>query len=90
MAREDVIFKEFQELNNPVALQAWLHGQAKSFNDTVYLYGIILTMIDVYEKGGAFISAAYVTKKPILLVGNGQSLKDIKEFNKEEILKGIF
>ncbi|MEK6951878.1 MAG: signal recognition particle-docking protein FtsY [Nanoarchaeota archaeon] len=64
--------------------------QAKSFNDTVNLDGIILTKMDVDEKGGAFISAAYVTKKPILLVGNGQSLKDIKEFNKEDILKGIF
>lgn len=64
--------------------------QAKSFNDIVNLDGIILTKMDVDEKGGAFISAAYVTKKPILLVGNGQNLKDIKEFNKEEILKGIF
>ncbi|MBI2498940.1 signal recognition particle-docking protein FtsY [Candidatus Woesearchaeota archaeon] len=53
--------------------------QAKSFNDAVNLDGIILTKMDVDEKGGAFISATFVTKKPILLVGNGQNLKDIKE-----------
>jgi len=64
--------------------------QARSFNEAVNLDGIILTKMDVDEKGGAFISATFVTKKPILLVGNGQNLKDIKEFNKEEILKGIF
>ena len=64
--------------------------QVKSFNEAVSLDGIILTKMDVDEKGGAFISTTFVTKKPILLVGNGQNLRDLKEFKKEEILKRIF
>ncbi|MEK6934269.1 MAG: signal recognition particle-docking protein FtsY [Nanoarchaeota archaeon] len=64
--------------------------QAKSFDEAVGLDAIILTKMDVDEKGGAFISTTYVTKKPIVLVCNGQELNNIKEFDKKEILNSIF
>ncbi|MBS3134255.1 signal recognition particle-docking protein FtsY [Candidatus Woesearchaeota archaeon] len=63
--------------------------QAQTFNKIVGIDGIILTKADVDEKGGAVVSMSYITKKPIIFLGVGQSLSDLKEFNKVEILKNI-
>jgi fused signal recognition particle receptor len=63
--------------------------QAKTFDEIVGFDGIILTKADIDEKGGAFISVSYVTKKPILFVGTGQRYQDIKGFDKDEILAQI-
>jgi len=63
--------------------------QAKKFNSEVGVDGIILTKADVYEKGGAAISAAYAIKKPILFLGVGQGYEDLREFNEEKIVKEI-
>tara|TARA_Y100000310_G_scaffold96121_1_gene93913 strand:+ start:4428 stop:5462 length:1035 start_codon:yes stop_codon:yes gene_type:complete len=64
--------------------------QAKRFNEAVNINGIILTKADIDEKGGAAISVSYVTKKPILYLGMGQSQDDLKEFNSKEILEMLF
>ena len=63
--------------------------QAKKFNEVIGIDAIILTKIDVDEKGGAAISISHITKKPILYVGTGQEYKDLKEFDKEEIMKSL-
>ncbi|QQG39104.1 MAG: signal recognition particle-docking protein FtsY [Candidatus Woesearchaeota archaeon] len=63
--------------------------QAQKFSEAVKLDGIILTKADIDEKGGAAISIGYITKKPILFLGVGQKYNDLKEFNKEEIIKSI-
>jgi fused signal recognition particle receptor len=63
--------------------------QVKQFNDAVGIDGIILSKLDVDEKGGAAISISYITKKPIIYFGNGQKYSDLKEFNKEELMKTI-
>ncbi len=63
--------------------------QAKAFNDSVDLSGIILSKADVDEKGGTAISVSHVTKKPILFLGTGQEYKDLEIFDKEKILKSL-
>lgn len=63
--------------------------QSQHFNNSIGIDGIILTKADIDEKGGAIISVSYVTHKPILFLGTGQNLNDIKEFNKEEIIKNL-
>jgi len=63
--------------------------QAKKFNDAIDIDGIILTKADVDEKGGAFVSVGFVTREPILYLGIGQSLNDLKEFNKDEIVESF-
>ncbi len=63
--------------------------QAKAFNDAVGIDGIILSKTDVDEKGGAFMSVSYITKKPILYVGTGQSYSDIKEFDSNIVIEGL-
>ena len=59
------------------------------FNDAVGIDGIILTKTDVYEKGGAALSASYTIKKPVLFLGTGQEYGDLKEFDPEEIVNGL-
>jgi len=63
--------------------------QSKSFNWSIGIDGIILTKADVDEKGGTALSVGYVTKKPILFLGTGQEMDDIKVFNKKEFVKEL-
>ncbi len=63
--------------------------QAKTFNEAVGIDGIILAKADVDEKGGAAISVSYVTKKPILYLGTGQSYNDLEPFSQEKVMKNI-
>jgi fused signal recognition particle receptor len=66
-----------------------IYDQARLFNDAVGVDAIILTKADVYEKGGAALSAAYTLKKPILFLGVGQEYKDLQPFDPEKIIKNI-
>ncbi|MCK5107469.1 MAG: signal recognition particle-docking protein FtsY [Nanoarchaeota archaeon] len=61
--------------------------QAKSFNEAVGIDTLILSKMDIDEKGGASISVSYVTKKPIIFIGSGQEYSDIEIFDKDKILK---
>jgi fused signal recognition particle receptor len=63
--------------------------QAQKFNDAVELDGIILSKADVDEKGGAAISVSYVTGKPILFLGTGQTYDSLEKFDKSIILRNL-
>ena len=63
--------------------------QAKEFNSAIGIDGIILSKADVDEKGGAMVSTSFVTHRPIIFIGTGQELDDLKEFNKDEIIKQL-
>lgn len=63
--------------------------QAKRFNDLVEMDGIILTKVDVDDKGGAPLSISYTIGKPILFLGVGQEYKDLEEFDSKIILKKL-
>jgi fused signal recognition particle receptor len=61
---------------------AW--QQAETFSTKVGIDASILTMADADIRGGAALSITYITKKPILFLGNGQSYDDLIPFNAEE------
>ncbi|MBI4015221.1 MAG: signal recognition particle-docking protein FtsY [Candidatus Aenigmarchaeota archaeon] len=63
--------------------------QAKLFNEAVGVDGIIVTKADVYEKGGALLSAVHSIKKPILFIGVGQEYGDFKPFVAEEVVESL-
>jgi len=63
--------------------------QAKSFNWSIGIDGIILTKADVDEKGGTALSVGYVTKKPILFLGTGQEYNKIEVFNKQKFIEEL-
>jgi len=64
--------------------------QATVFDKLVGIDAIILSKADIDEKGGAAISVSYVTGKPILYLGMGQTYDDLVPFDKEKIIDNIF
>jgi len=63
--------------------------QAKKFNEAVGIDGMILTKADVYDKGGAVLSAAWAIRKPILYIGIGQAYKDLVKFEPEKVVESL-
>jgi len=64
--------------------------RARLFNEAVPFNGTILTKQDADAKGGAAISIAYTTGKPILFLGVGQSYKDLVKFDPTWLLDRLF
>ncbi len=64
--------------------------RAKLFNDAVPISGTILTKADADSKGGAAISIAHITGKPILFLGVGQEYKDLKKFETDWFVDRLF
>lgn len=63
--------------------------QTKLFDSAVGTDALILTKADVYDKGGAILSAMHTIKKPILFLGTGQNYKDIEQFEPEKIVQSL-
>ncbi len=63
--------------------------QAEEFHKSVNIDATILTKVDADVKGGSAISVTYVTKKPILFIGTGQTYEDLEEFNPEKFVNII-
>src|SRR3989344_2347389 len=63
--------------------------QAKNFNESTGIDGVILTKADVDEKGGTAISIGHVTNKPILLLGTGQTYNDLQKFDQKEVIVNL-
>ncbi|MCS7132022.1 MAG: signal recognition particle-docking protein FtsY [Hadesarchaea archaeon] len=64
--------------------------QASTFDKAVGIDGSILCKMDADARGGAALSIAYVTGKPILFLGTGQGYDDLVEFDPEIILNALF
>jgi len=60
--------------------------RAREFNDAAEIDGAVLTKADADSQGGAAISVAQVTGKPILFLGVGQGYDDLERFDPEEIV----
>ncbi len=63
--------------------------QAKTFNETIGIDGIILSKADVDEKAGTILSVSHITKKPIYFLGTGQDYEDLLPFTKKAVLKNL-
>ncbi|MFB6111130.1 MAG: signal recognition particle-docking protein FtsY [Halobacteriaceae archaeon] len=58
-------------------------NRAREFNEAASIDGAILTKADADSQGGAAISIAHVTGRPILYLGTGQGYEDIERFEPE-------
>jgi fused signal recognition particle receptor len=65
-------------------------SQAQLFNKYTGFDGAILTKSDADTKGGAALSVAYITKRPILFLGVGQEYKDLKKFDVKSFIDSLF
>ena len=63
--------------------------QAEEFDKAVGVDATILTKVDADVKGGSALSVTYVTQKPILFIGVGQTYKDLELFNPEKFVNMI-
>ena len=64
-------------------------GTAKTFNEQLELDGLILTKFDSDTRGGALLSAKYVTGKPVKFLGVGEKLDGLEEFRPEGMAQRI-
>lgn len=64
-------------------------SQAKSFNEATKITGIILVKMDSSSKGGIILSIKDQFNIPVKLIGYGEKLDDIAEFNLEEYVKKL-
>jgi fused signal recognition particle receptor len=64
--------------------------QAKEFQKALGIDGLILTKLDADAKGGAALSATYVTKKPLVFVGVGQGYGDLRPFDVNWMVRRLF
>ena len=58
---------------------------ARSFDERIGLSGIVLTRVDGDGRGGAALSMRAVTGKPIKLIGTGEKLDALEEFDPARI-----
>jgi fused signal recognition particle receptor len=63
--------------------------QAVEFHESVGIDATILTKVDADVKGGSALSVTYVTQKPILFIGTGQTYDDLEEFNPQRFVQMI-
>jgi len=63
--------------------------QAEEFHKSVSIDGSILTKVDADVKGGASLSVAHVTGKPIVFIGVGQDYEDLEAFEPERFTQMI-
>ena len=63
--------------------------RSKKFDDAAEIDGTVLTKADADSSGGAAISIAYVTGKPILFLGTGQGYDDVERFVPEELVASL-
>jgi len=61
-------------------------NRAREFDDAAAIDGTVLTKADADPQGGAAISIAHVTGKPILFLGTGQDYDDLERFEPETIV----
>ena len=62
---------------------------AKSFDERVGITGLVLTRIDGDGRGGAALSMRAVTGKPIKLIGTGEKMDALEDFDPQRIANRI-
>lgn len=65
-------------------------SQAKSFKEITNITGIVLTKMDGTAKGGIVLAIKEETSLPVKYIGLGEQINDLKPFDIEEYIYGLF
>ena len=65
-------------------------SQAQVFTEAVNLTSVALTKLDGSAKGAIILSVAKELKLPVKLVGIGEKMEDLKDFNTKEFIDALF
>lgn len=91
-----VVEKEFPEAEKEVLLVVDATTgqnaiqQAKTFKEACDITGIVLTKLDGTAKGGVVIGVQSEVKVPVKLVGVGEGIDDLQEFDSKTFVDAIF
>jgi fused signal recognition particle receptor len=64
--------------------------QAKIFMESVEVTGLILTKMDGSAKGGIALAIERETGIPVKFIGTGEAAGDLRAFEAESYLNGLF
>lgn len=64
-------------------------NQAKQFNQSVALSGLVVTKLDGTAKGGIIFAISHELKLPIRFIGVGESIDDLREFKPREFVHAL-
>jgi fused signal recognition particle receptor len=65
-------------------------SQARLFNETVELTGLVVTKLDGTAKGGVMFALAKQIGIPIRFIGIGEGIDDLQDFNAENFVNALF
>ncbi len=65
-------------------------SQAKLFNETVGITGLVLTKLDGTAKGGIVANICRELKIPIRFIGIGEQIDDLRDFDANEFIDALF
>ena len=64
--------------------------QAKTFKEVAQITGLILTKLDGTAKGGVVVGISRELDVPVKLIGVGEKMEDLQEFNPKSFVNAIF
>jgi fused signal recognition particle receptor len=64
--------------------------QAREFNASTPLTGLVVTKLDGTPKGGIIVAISQELKIPVLYVGVGEKAEDLLPFSPDEFVEGLF
>jgi len=64
--------------------------QARVFSKDIGITGIVLTKLDGTAKGGIIFGIMEELKVPVKMIGVGEGIEDLKDFNAQEFVEALF
>jgi fused signal recognition particle receptor len=65
-------------------------SQAKHFQEAVNVTGVVLAKLDGSAKGGMVLAIREALGLPVRLVGTGESIQDLADFDPDQFIAGLF
>lgn len=63
--------------------------QAREFNNTLSLDGIVVTKLDGTAKGGIALAVSHELELPVLKIGVGEGMDDLKDFDAHDFARAL-
>lgn len=64
--------------------------QAKAFKEVAQITGLVLTKLDGTAKGGVVVGISRELNIPVKLIGVGEKMEDLQEFNPKTFVRALF
>jgi fused signal recognition particle receptor len=65
-------------------------SQARQFHEAIGVTGLVLTKLDGTARGGIVVAIAEDLKIPVRLIGVGEDVEDLQDFNAEAFVAALF